>query len=234
MPLVPFKQQIRQLRRQQRGLGERAVEVLLPIDGAVLELVQQHLRVAREPRFGIAHGRERLRIVLRPPVALPVDDRIAVAEALRHVDHGFVARRVAVRMELADDVADGARGLLRLRRGRQAEIAHRVDDSPLHGLQAVAEMRQRTIENHVHRVVEVRLLREHGERNALDAVEVQLLILHTLITLRFRRLVSSRYRRRDPRGCPCPGANRADPTHASWRATCRASRASRPSSCRRR
>ena len=42
-------------------------------------------------------------------------------------------------MELADDVADGARGFLVLGAGREAELAHRVDDAALHGLQAVAE-----------------------------------------------------------------------------------------------
>jgi hypothetical protein len=34
-------------------------------------------------------------------------------------------------MELADDVADGARGFLRLRARGEAEIAHRVNDAAL-------------------------------------------------------------------------------------------------------
>ncbi len=61
---------------------------------------------------------------------------------------------------------------------REAQVAHRVDDAALHGLQAVARVRQRAVEDDVHRVVEVRLLGEHRERNALDAVEVQLLVFH--------------------------------------------------------
>ena len=109
--LRAVEQHVRQARRQERGLLQRAVEVRLPVDGAVRELGQQHLGVTRELGLGVAHGRERLRIVGRAPVALPVDDRIAVAEILRHEHHGFVAGRVAVRMELADDVADGARAI---------------------------------------------------------------------------------------------------------------------------
>ena len=81
-------------------------------------------------------------------------------------------------MELADDVADGARGLLVLGAGRQPELAHGVDDAALHGLQAVAKMRQRAIEDHVHRVVEVGALGKGLERLALDAFEIELLIFH--------------------------------------------------------
>ena len=57
--------------------------------------------------------------------------------------------------------------------GDEPELAHRVDDAALHGLQAVAEVRQRAVEDDVHRVVEVRLLGERPERLALDAFEVQ-------------------------------------------------------------
>src|SRR5262249_44496132 len=145
------------------------------------------LRVTREPRLGVAHRGERLRVVLRAPIALAVDERITEAERLRHVRHRFVARRLAVRMELADHVADGAGGFFRLRARTEAELAHRVDDPALHRLQAVADVRQRAIEDHVHRVIEVRLLRECSERHALDAVEIELLLPHPLTSPKLRR-----------------------------------------------
>ncbi len=154
------QQQVRQARRQQRRLVERAVEVRLPVDGALPQLGQQHLGVARELRLGVAHRRERLGVVGRTEVALPVDDRIAVREGLGHQHHRLVAGRVAVRMELADHVADGARRLLVLGGRGEAELAHRVDDAALHGLQPVADVRQRAVEDHVHRVLEVRALGE--------------------------------------------------------------------------
>ena len=137
--LRAVEQHVRQARRQERGLLQRAVEVGLPVDRAIRELRQQHFGVTRELGLRVTHGREGLRIVGRTPVALPVDDRIAIAEVLRHQHHGFVAGRVAVRMELADHVADGARGLLVLLAGREAELAHRVDDAALHGLEAVGQ-----------------------------------------------------------------------------------------------
>ena len=124
------------------------------------ELVEQQVRVAREPRLGVAHRGKGFRIVGRAPVALPVDERIAVREILRHVHHGLVARGIAVRMEFADDVADRARRLLVLRARGEAELAHGVDDAPLHRLQAVAQTRQRAIQDHVHRVIEIGALGE--------------------------------------------------------------------------
>ena len=78
-----------------------------------------------------------------------------------------------MRVVLADHVAHGARRLLVLGARREAELAHREDDAPLHGLQAVRELRQRAVEDHVHRVVEVGLLREGPQRLLLDALEVE-------------------------------------------------------------
>jgi hypothetical protein len=75
-------------------------------------------------------------------------------------------------VELADHVADGARTLLELGTGLQAQLTHRVNDASLHRLEAVTDVRQRTIEDDVHRVVEVRLLRILAKGDALDAVIV--------------------------------------------------------------
>ena len=85
-----------------------------------------------------------------------------------------------MRMEFADHIADGARGLLVLGAGGQPELAHRVDDAPLHGLQAVAEVRQRAVEDHVHRVVEVGALGEGLQRLLLDAFEIEFLVFHAV------------------------------------------------------
>src|SRR5690606_15343741 len=56
---------------------------------------------------------------------------------------------------------------------REPELAHRVDDAALHGLQAVAHVRQHAVEDHVHRVLEVRALGEAAQRLALDALEIE-------------------------------------------------------------
>ena len=136
-------------------------------------LREKHLGVRPQPRLGVAHRGEGLRVVRRAPVALAVHDRVAAGEVLRHQHHRLVTGRVAVRVELADHVADRARGLLVLGPGREAELAHGVDDPPLHGLEPVRELGQRAVEDHVHRVVEVGLLREGAQRLPLDALEIE-------------------------------------------------------------
>jgi hypothetical protein len=93
MPLVPFSSRFGSCAGSSGRLVERAVEVRHPIDRALPELGEQHLRSTRQPRLGVAHRGERLRVVLRAPVAVAVDDRIAVRERLRHVHHGLVAGR---------------------------------------------------------------------------------------------------------------------------------------------
>jgi hypothetical protein len=63
----------------------------------------------------------------------------------------------------------GTRGFLRLGRGVEAEFAHRVNDAPLHGLEAVADERQRAVEHDVHRIVEIGALGVVLERNLFVA-----------------------------------------------------------------
>src|SRR5881392_1223994 len=192
-----IQQQVRQPRRQEHRLFQRAVEIGRPVHRAVGELPEQHVGVLGELRLGVAHRGEGLGVILRAPVALAVDERIAIGEGLRHQHHGLVAGRVAVRMELDEDIPDGARGLLVLGDRRQPELAHGVHDAPLYRLQPVAECRQRAIENDVHRVIEVGLLGEGAQRLALDAFEVQFLILRHAYTCTCARLpFSSSHSRR--------------------------------------
>src|SRR5439155_407604 len=54
------------------------------------------------------------------------------------------------------------------RRGRESELRHRVNNAALHRFQAVGDMRQRAIEDDVHRIVEIRLTREIRDRSLLD------------------------------------------------------------------
>ena len=87
--------------------------------------------------------------------------------------HGFVAGGVTVRMELADDVTDGARRLLVLACGEQPKFAHCVDDPALDRLQSVPDVGQRPVENDVHRVVEIGLFRKEPHRDLLDGMELE-------------------------------------------------------------
>lgn len=105
-----------------------------------------------------------------PPVTLAVHQGIAVAERLGHQHHRFIARRIAVGVELTEHVTDGTRRLLVLGIGVQAQLTHGVDDAPLHGLQAVADMRQGTVHDHVHGVIEVGIFGEFSQRPAFYAI----------------------------------------------------------------
>ena len=155
-------------------LVEGAVEVRYPVHGTLAQFAEQHLGIARQARLGITHGGEGLGIVRRPPVALAVHQRIAIGERLRHQHHGLVAGRVAVRVELAEHVADGARRLLVLGIGIQPQFAHGVDDASLHRLQAVADMRQGAVHDHVHGIIQIGLLGELGQRPAFDPFQAQI------------------------------------------------------------
>ena len=165
------QQQVRQAGRHPCGFFQRAVKIGCPVHGALAQFAQQHFGDGGQLGFGVTHRGERLGIVRRAEVALAFDQRIAVRKRLRHQHQRFVAGAVAVRVVLADHVADGACGLLRLGAGVQAELAHRIDDAPLHRLQPVADEGQGAVQHHVHRVVEVGALGVLAQRDLLEAVE---------------------------------------------------------------
>ncbi len=70
-------------RRQDHRLLQRVVVVVAEVDGLLVEIVQQRVRRLVEPHLGVAHGRGRI-AVERAEIALPVDQRHAHGEVLRH------------------------------------------------------------------------------------------------------------------------------------------------------
>ncbi len=150
-------QQVRNPRGKHFRLDFLLVVIGLEIDGLFVDVFQQLGRDARQPRFGVPHGRGRI-AVHGAVISLPVDQRIAHRKRLRHADQGVVNRRVAVRMELTHDVADHAGGLLRGAVIMQPHLVHHVENPPMHGLQPVADVRQRAPHDHAHGVIEVRAL----------------------------------------------------------------------------
>ena len=155
-----IEQDVRQAGGQPHGFVQRAIEIGYPVHRALAEFGQQHLRERRQSGLGVAHGGERLGIVRRAPVALPVHQWITVGEGLGHQHHGFIAGRVAMRVVFAKHVADGTSGFLVLGIGRQPEFGHGVDDTPLHRFQAVPDVRQGPVENDVHGIIQVRFFGE--------------------------------------------------------------------------
>ncbi len=160
-------QQVREARRQHHRLLFGAVVIVLEIDRVLIDVDQQRGRGLRHPAFGVTHRRGRI-VVDRAEIALPVDQRQAHREVLRHAHQRVVDRLVAVRVIFADHVADDARGLHMLLVGRVPVVVHRIEDAPVHRLEAVARVRERTRHDHAHGVVEVRAFHLVGDRYRTD------------------------------------------------------------------
>ena len=95
--------------------------------------------------------------------------------------------RFAVRVILADDVADDAGGFAgRSCSSRRRARAHAVEDAAVHGLQPVAHVGQRTRHDHAHGVIEIGPLQLALDGNGADIAAV-----------RRPALGPSRYRRSD-------------------------------------
>ena len=153
------EQHERQPCRQLPRLGGRAVVVGNELDRAFVDLVEQQACDRRQPRLGVAHRRGAV-AVARAEVALAVDQRVALRKVLRHAHQRVVGGGVAVRVELAQHIADDARALHRFgtARGveRQTHALHRVQDAPLHGLLPIAHVGQRAALDDAEGVFEVR------------------------------------------------------------------------------
>ncbi|MGY4313002.1 hypothetical protein ACVWW1_002305 [Bradyrhizobium sp. JR3.5] len=150
-------QQVREPGRQNRRLLLRVVVVRLEIDGVHVDVGQNGKRRLRQPCLGISIGRRRI-AVHRAEIALAVDQRHPQREVLRHADHRVVNRLVAMRMIFTDHVADDAGGLDVFLVRRVSLLMHRIEDAPVHRLEPVARVGQRTRHDHAHRVIEVGLL----------------------------------------------------------------------------
>ena len=79
-----------------------------------------------------------------------------------------VDRKLAVRMILADHVADGARGFVVGTVGGEIVLAHRIEDAAVHGFQPVANVGQGAAHDHAHRVIEIAALHFVEDRNGFD------------------------------------------------------------------
>ena len=104
-------EEVGKARRQHRRLLLLLVVVGLEVDGVLVEILEHRHRDLLEPRLGVSHRRGRV-AVDRAEIALPVDQRRAHREILRHAHQRVIDREIAVRMIFAHHVADGARRLV--------------------------------------------------------------------------------------------------------------------------
>ena len=172
----PDRDALRAVRQKVReGGGEHHRLLFLPIivraeiDGVLLHALEQETRDLGHPRFGVALG-GRVIAVDVAEIALAVDERIALREILRHAHERVVGGLIAMRVELADDVADDAGAFLVGGPGIEPQEAHGVQDAPMDRLQAVASVRQRPMHDGRERIGEVALLERVLEVDGLDAL----------------------------------------------------------------
>ena len=162
-------EEVREGGGQDRGLLLRAVVVRLEIDRVLVEIVHHRHAEVMEARLGVSHGRRGVAFH-RAEVALAVHQQLAHRPRLAHVHEGRVNRLVAVRVEVThrfpDDLGAFHVGLP----GRNAELAHGVEDAPLGRLQAVAHVGQSAGNDHRHRVFQERLGKFLGDVDGLDGI----------------------------------------------------------------
>ena len=147
-------EQVGNSRRHDERLVLGAVVIRPEVNGLLVDVDQQLVPDPGHADFGVTHGGGVV-AVDRPEVALSVDEHVAQREVLRHADDRVVDGRVAVRVVLADDVADDARRFLVSTVPVVGQFVHRVQNPPVHRLQTVAHVRQRTPDDHAHRVIQV-------------------------------------------------------------------------------
>ncbi len=125
------------------------------------------MRHLGQARLGVAHGRGIVAVHIAE-VALPVDQRIALGKVLGQTHQRVVHRLVAVRMKLADHIADDTRALLESSAGVEPQLPHRIEQAPMDRLEPVARVRQRASGNGGERVLEITFLQRVAQRDLFD------------------------------------------------------------------
>ena len=77
---------------------------------------------------------------------------------LRHAHQRVIDRGIAMGVIFTDDIADDARRLAEWFVILIAVLMHRIENTAVHGLEAVAHIGQRPAHDHAHGVVEIRTL----------------------------------------------------------------------------
>ena len=141
----------------------------LEIDGFLIEIFQQAHSGAGQTHFGVTHRGGGIAIH-RTEIALPVNQRQTHREALCHTHQRVIDRLVTMGMVFTDHVTDDTRRFAIGLVGRVAVFIHRIENAPMHGLQAVAHIGERTRHDHAHRVIKIaalHLIRDGNRTNVL-------------------------------------------------------------------
>src|SRR5699024_8783523 len=130
-----------------------AVIVILEIDGILIYVPHEFHGNPAHLRLCITHRRSAV-AVHGTEVPLAFDERIAVAEILRHADHGVVAGPVTMRMVFTHDIAYVTRGCLIRFPSSHAVVMHTVKYSPVHRLHAVPDIGECPRDDDTHCIIQ--------------------------------------------------------------------------------
>ena len=148
-------QQVREACRQNNRLFERIIVVRLKINRLFIKVAQQFHRWFIEAGFGITHSSSRI-AVDRAEVSMAIDQGNAHREPLSQADHRVVNCSIAMRMILTDHVTNGTCRLSMRTARCDAAFVHRVEDTTMNRLQAIAHIGQCTRNDNAHRVFKKR------------------------------------------------------------------------------
>ena len=125
-------------------------------------------RDLRHARFGVALGGGVIAVDVAE-VALAVDQRIAHGEILRQAHQRVVDRLVAVRVVVAHRRRRRSwRTCRNPPSGSRLQLAHGVEDAPVHRLEAVAHVGQRPVHDGGQRIGQIALFQRILEADGLD------------------------------------------------------------------
>ena len=159
----PVDQHVRDRRRQDDRFLLGAVVVGPEVHRILVDFPEDLIGERCQPAFRVAIGGGRI-AVERAEIARAVDQWGAQIEGLRHTHQGVVNRGITVRVVVTHHVTYDFCALPVLGVASHALLPHRVQDAALHGLQAVAHVRNGSAGDDRKRVVQVAGLRDLVER----------------------------------------------------------------------
>jgi hypothetical protein len=164
-------EQVREAAGQHDRLEGLAVVVGAELDGVLVDVAHHLHGQRRHPALGVPGGGGRV-VTGGAEVALALHQRVAHAPVLHEAHEGVVDRGVTVRVVLTHDLADDTAALVEAAVGPVATVVHRVDDTAVHGLEAVTHVGQRAADDDAHGVLDVAALHLGVEVDRLRAVGV--------------------------------------------------------------
>ncbi len=155
-------EQVRKAGGKDDGLAVLTVIGRPEIDGIFVDPVEHRLRHRRQPAFGVTHCGSIIPVDIAE-ISLPVDQRITLRKVLCETHQRVIDRELAMGMELADHISDYPRAFLVPGGGVQAKLMHRVHDSAVHRLEAIAHIRQGARHDRRQRIGQIAFAERIGE-----------------------------------------------------------------------